>query len=102
MVHAGEPFDLGAVLDTELRWSADVTGDAVFEYRVADTQAGLAAEAWAAYPTGATVRGRWVQLRWRVSGDGTQVLSLDHLCWSAHAPGATGASAAARRRTGSR
>ena len=89
IVYTGDAFDLGAIFDAELRWSADVAGDAAFECRAAATQAGLASEAWAAYPDGVTVNGRWVQLRWRVSGDGTQALGLDHLCWSAHAPGAT-------------
>ena len=88
IVYEGDAFDLGAVLDAEMRWSADVAGDVAFEYRAADTQAALAGRAWAAYPAGATVSGRWVQLRWRVGGDGTQALGLDHLCWSAHAPGA--------------
>ena len=88
IVYEGEPFDLGAVLDAEMRWTADVTGDVAFEYRAAATQAALAAESWAAYPGSATVSGRWVQLRWRITGNGTLALSLDHLCWSAHAPGA--------------
>ena len=59
-----------------------------FEVRTAATEAALAAAAWAAYAPGTTVEGRWLQLRWRVTGDGTQVLFLDHLCWSAHAPSA--------------
>ena len=53
-----------------------------------EIEAALAAAAWAPYPAGATVRGRWVQLRWRITGDGSLALALDHLCWSAHAPGA--------------
>ena len=88
IVFADEPFDLGIALDIELRWSAETVGDVAFEYRAADSRAALAAAAWQAYPTGATVRGRWVQLRWRITGDGSQALSLDHLCWSAHAPAA--------------
>ena len=88
IVYEGEPFDLGALFDVELRWTADVVGAAAFEYRAAETQAALAAESWAPYPGSATVRGRWVQLRWRITGDGSLALGLDHLCWSAHAPGA--------------
>ena len=88
IVYETEPFDIGAVLDVELRWSAEIVGEAVFEYRAADARAALAGASWQPYPTGATVQGRWVQLRWRIGGDGSQALSLDHLCWSAHAPGA--------------
>ena len=88
IVYTGEPYDLGAAFDVELRWSAETVGAVAFEYRAADTQAALAAATWAPYPAGRTVRGRWLQLRWRLTGDGSQVLSLDHLCWSVHAPGA--------------
>ena len=87
IVYEGEPFDLGIALDIELRWSAETVGDVAFEYRAAETEVALAA-AWQAYPDGATVQGRWVQLRWRITGDGSKALSLDHLCWSAHAPAA--------------
>lgn len=85
---AAEPVDIGTALDVALRWAAESVGDVAFEYRVAETEAALADEAWAAYAPGTTVAGRWLQLRWRVTGDGTQVLSLDHLCWSVHAPSA--------------
>ncbi|MDE0407475.1 MAG: host specificity factor TipJ family phage tail protein [Alphaproteobacteria bacterium] len=88
IVYTGEPYDLGAAFDVELRWSAEAMGDVAFEYRAAGTRAALGAATWAPYPAGRTVRGRWLQLRWRITGDGSQALSLDHLCWSAHAPGA--------------
>ena len=85
---AAEPVDLGIAFDVALRWSAEFVGDGAFEYRVGDTQAALNAAAWTAYTPAVTVRARWLQLRWRVTGDGSRVLSLDHLCWSAHAPAA--------------
>ena len=85
---AAEPVDLGIAFDVALRWSAEIEGDGAFEYRAGDTQAALADAAWTAYTPAVTVRARWLQLRWRVTGDGSRVLSLDHLCWSAHAPGA--------------
>ena len=88
IAYATEPVDIGVALDAALRWAAESAGDAVFEYRVAATEAALADEDWAAYAPGSTVAGRWLQLRWRVTGDGTQVLFLDHLCWSVHAPSA--------------
>ena len=88
IVYADEPFDLGFTVDVSLEWSADVVGDAIFEYRTGATQAALAAASWAAYTPATTVQGRWLQLRWRIGGDGTVALGLDHLCWSAHAPAA--------------
>ena len=86
IAYTGAPFDFEADFDYALRWSADAVGDAVFEYRTAATQAALTAAAWTEYMPATTVQGRWLQLRWRVTGDGTRPLSLDHLCWSAHAP----------------
>ena len=86
IAYASEPFDIGTAVDFALRWSAEAVGDVTFEVRTAATEAALGAAAWAAYAAGTTVEGRWFQLRWRVTGDGTQVLFLDHLCWSAHAP----------------
>ncbi len=86
--YTADPVDIGVALDVALRWAAESVGDVAFEYRAAETGAALADEAWAAYAPGTTVAGRWLQLRWRVTGDGATVLSLDHLCWSAHAPSA--------------
>ena len=85
----GAVEDLAAIFDAELRWSADVQGAIVFEYRTSDTRAAIARARWAPYVPATTVRGRYVQMRWRLTGDGTALLSLDHLCWSVHAPGAT-------------
>ena len=81
--------DLAAIFDAELRWTADVAGEVEFEYRATDAEEDIASEPWAAYMPATTVHGRYLQMRWRITGDGTQVLSLDHLCWSVHAPGAT-------------
>ncbi|MDD9993218.1 MAG: host specificity factor TipJ family phage tail protein [Rhodospirillales bacterium] len=86
--YTGEIVDIGAVLDVGLRWSADTVGEVAFEVRYGATEAALLAADWAAHEPGTTVAARWLQLRWRLSGDGTRVLSLDHLCWSVHAPGA--------------
>ena len=88
IAYTTEPVDIGAALDVALRWAAESVGEIAFEYRIAATEAALADAAWAAYAPGTTVEGRWLQLRWRVGGDGTVMLSLDHLCWSVHAPSA--------------
>ena len=86
--YAGEIVDLGGVLDVGLRWSADTVGEVAFEVRTGATLGALEAAGWAAHEPATTVSARWLQLRWRLTGDGSQVLSLDHLCWSVHAPGA--------------
>ena len=85
---AAEAVDIGIAIDKALRWAADSVGAVAFEYRIAATEAALADADWTAYVPGTTVGGRWLQLRWRVTGDGSEVLSLDHLCWSVHAPSA--------------
>ena len=81
--------DLAAIFDVELRWTADVVGQVEFEYRASDAREDIASARWAPYVPATTVRGRYLQMRWRVTGEATQVISLDHLCWSVHAPGAT-------------
>ena len=83
-----DAIDLGGAFDVALQWSGESAGDRVFEVRTGATQAALQAAAWAAYPAGSTVAARWLQVRWRVTGNGSVVLSLDHLCWSVHAPAA--------------
>ena len=88
IVYTEDPIDLGGPFDVALRWSGETAGDRVFEYRAGATEAALRAAAWMAYPAGTTVAARWLQVRWRITGDGTVVLSLDHVCWSVHAPAA--------------
>ena len=88
IAYTGEPVDIGLALDVALRWAAESLGEVAFEARAAATEAALADAAWAAYVPGTTIAGRWLQLRWRVGGDGAVLLLLDHLCWSVHAPSA--------------
>ena len=82
MLYTAPAVDLGVKLSFSIGWSADVSGDASLEYRAADTATGLDTEAWATYTPGSLVTGRHAQLRWRLTGDGSVQLSLDHLCWS--------------------
>ena len=89
MTYTPPAEDLGALLTFALRWSADTAGNVVFEARAAATEAELAAASWAAYQPGVTLTGRWLEVRWRLTGDGSVLLRMDHLCWSAHAPIAT-------------
>ena len=88
IAYTADAIDLEAVLDVALQWAAEAAGAAAFEYRAGATEAALRAAAWAAYAPGTTIAARWLQLRWRVTGAGDRVLSLDHLCWSVHAPAA--------------
>ena len=86
MTFTTEPIDIGLSLPFSLEWSADVTGTVTFEARTADTGTALATAAWTAYTPGNLLTARWVQLRWRLTGDGSTLLRLDHLCFSLHAP----------------
>ncbi len=86
MTYTPPAEDLGATLTFALRWSAETAGTVVFEARVAATEEALQTAAWAAYAAGTTLTGRWLQVRWRLTGDGSTLLRIDHLCWSAHAP----------------
>ena len=83
MLYTAHAVDLGVKLSFSIGWTADVSGDTALEYRAADTAPDLAAQSWAVYTAGSLVTGRHVQLRWRLTGDGSVQLSLDHLCWSA-------------------
>ena len=90
--------DLGTELTFGLAWSGEVNGISrsaaapgpgmVFEARAAATQAALAAAGWTAYG-GGKLTGRYYQLRWRLAGDGSTILRLDHLCYSVLAPTST-------------
>lgn len=80
--------DLGTRITYALAWSGETSGTVVFEARVGDTEAAVAAASWAAYDTaaGTTLTSRWLQVRWRLAGDGDTVLRLDHICWQVVAP----------------
>lgn len=79
--------DIGIKLPFSLSWSASTAGSVTFQYRAADTSAALASAAWADYAAGNVITARWVQVRWLLSGDGSTLLHMDHLCWSIVAPG---------------
>ena len=80
--------DLGRELVFSLDWSGDTVGDVDFQYRIGSTQAELGTTAWATYTAGTQVTARYVQVRWRLTGPNSQILTLDHLCWSVLAPSA--------------
>lgn len=80
--------DLGTALTYALAWSGETSGAVVFEARIGASKAAVEAAAWAAYDVAAAaaLTSRWVQVRWRLAGDGDAVLRLDHLCWEVVAP----------------
>ncbi len=86
VTYATDPIDIGLSTALDIRWTGETVGDVAFEYRAGESLALMQAEAWAEYTANTTVTGRWFQLRWRLTGDGTEILSLDHLCYSMHAP----------------
>ncbi len=89
LTYTARPIDVETSLDAALAWQADVTGEAVMEYRSADTIAALRTAPWAAHEPARTVRGRFFQTRWTVTSTHEEPATLDHLCWSVNAPAAT-------------
>ncbi len=85
VIYTTHEIDIGTRVTGQLRWQGDTSGDVAFEARIADTATALRGAAWTASQQGTHVEGRWLQLRWRLTGDGTVPLRLDHLCWGLHA-----------------
>ena len=79
-------LDIGALVSFSVGWQADTSGPVALQIRVAATQAGLPAAAWQTANEAQTFTARWLQVRWRISGDGNTLLALDHLCWRIVAP----------------
>ena len=86
MVYEAPPIDLGAAVPFALQWDAETQGHVAFQYRTGTDTAALATETWTDYTAGNLVTARHLQLRWRLTGDGTVMLRLDHLCYSLLAP----------------
>ena len=86
MRYTTEPIDLGLSLPFSLAWEAETTGEVAFEVRTADTAEPLATAAWGAYTEGDLLTTRYLELRWRLTGDGATLLRLDHLCYAINAP----------------
>ena len=89
MSYTTEAIDLGVVLPFSLAWSADTTGTVTFQYRTATTAGGLANATWTTYTANTVITTRHLQLRWRLTGDGSTLLRLDHLCFQILGTGAT-------------
>ena len=83
MTYTPPPVDLRAALPFTLDWQAESVGTVAFEVRTGGAAAAPVWGAWAAYANRRLLTARHVQVRWRLTGDGTQVLSLDHVCWQA-------------------
>ncbi len=80
--YTAEALDLGAELPFSLDWEGEAEGDAVLQYRTAETAEALAGATWGDYTSGALLTTRLLQLRWKITGDGSTLLRLDHLCYS--------------------
>ncbi len=87
MSYVAPVVDLEAVLTIAIQWSADTVGTVAAEYRVSQTAADPTGT-WTAVNQSATVKGRKFEIRWTLTGDGSQLLFLDHLCFSLNAPAA--------------
>ncbi len=84
--YAPPPYDLGAELEFGLGWQGEHGGDMTLQYRAGASEAAATAKAWTDYETGSLIEARWIQVRFRLTGDGSERLWLDHLCWSVLAP----------------
>ncbi len=89
MAYTPPPEDLQTEITLALHWSGEAGGTVEFRVRTGATRAAVLGARWAAHAAGTTLTARWVQVQWRLTGDGGDVLSLDHLCWSVIAPTAT-------------
>ena len=78
--------DLGAEVSFGLSWAGVTSGTVAFEARHKGAGESDAWSAWAAYAAGDRITARHVQVRWRLTGDGSVVLRMDHICWSVLAP----------------
>ena len=83
MTYTPPPVDLRAALPFTLDQQAESVGTVAFEVRTGGSAAAPVWGAWAAYANRRLLTARHVQVRWRLTGDGSQVLSLDHVCWQA-------------------
>ena len=86
MAYTPLPEDLRTAIVFALDWSGEAEGTVELQVRSGATRAAALGARWAAYAPGTTLTARWVQVQWRLTGDGANVLSLDHLCWSVIAP----------------
>ncbi|WP_420011971.1 host specificity factor TipJ family phage tail protein [Tateyamaria sp.] len=89
MAYTPPPEDLQTEVVFALQWSGETEGAVTVQARIGATRAALLRAAWVDHAAGTTLTARWVQVRWRLRGDGSELLSLDHLCWSIIAPSAT-------------
>ena len=82
VLYAPPPDDLGAVIGGQFNWSAEIVGMTTVEIRAGATEAAVLAAPWLPISLGTIVRNRWIQPRWRLSGDGDGILSIVDLLWT--------------------
>ena len=86
MAYTPPPEDLRTEIVFAIHWSGEAEGTVELRVRGGATREAALGARWAAHAAGTTLTARWVQVQWRLTGDGSDVLSLDHLCWSVIAP----------------
>ena len=87
MSYSPPVVDLGQVIDITIQWQGDTEGTVRVDYR-ASVDGSDPSGAWAEVNSATPFAARKVQIRWTFTGDGTQLLFLDHLCFSLNAPSA--------------
>ena len=86
MTYTARAENLGAAIAFGLNWQGDANGELAFQARTGGTEVELEAAPFADHAAGVSLTARFVQPRWRLTGDGSTLLRLDHLCWSVLAP----------------
>ena len=89
MEYTPPPEDMQTEITFALHWSGEAEGAVELRVRTGATREAVLGARWAAHAAGTTLTARWVQVQWRLTGDGSEVLRLDNLCWSVIAPTAT-------------
>ena len=87
MRYTTDPIDLGAEASFAIAWDGDSTGTVAYQYRTATSAAGLDDATWQDYVSTSLLSVRHIQLRWELTGDGTELLRLDHFRYSLLGPG---------------
>lgn len=84
MTYTTDVIDLGIALRFRASFEADSAGAVTFEVRTAATRSGVSRAAWR--PGGSIQNGRYIQARWRLAGNGSVGLYLDHCIYRIFAP----------------
>ena len=76
MTYTHTVIELPVELNFIIEYEADVAGSEALEYQ---TDASVGGTTWTAYETESLLTATRIRLRWTITGDGSQVLEMDHL-----------------------